>query len=214
MPTTHERDRELERIVDELHDRYAGTFTRDEVAQIVGDSRARLERTATVDTYLPVLAQRFARDRLRSIARSRGSAERGTTHLLFVCNGNAGRSQMAAAFTEAIGEGRYVASSAGLDPLDAVLPDVRAAMREKGIELPEAYPKPITDDVFSAADVVVGLGVAENDLPVARHKVLWDIPPVIDRSPAQVRAARDDIEARVRGLVADLDLDVGGDARP
>ena len=80
-------------------------------------------------------------------------------------------------------------------------------MRERGVALPEAFPKPVTDDVMSAADVVVGLGVAEAGLPKARRTVLWDIPPVVDRSPDEVRAARDDIEARVRDLLADLDAD-------
>lgn len=126
------------------------------------------------------------------------------THLLFVCNGNAGRSQMAAAFAGALGGETVIASSAGLNPLQEVLPEVRAAMQEKGVELPEAYPKPVTDDVFAAADVVIGLGVAEADLPQARQRILWDIPPVVDRGPAEVRAARDDIEARVRSLLADL----------
>lgn len=201
---TQGRDREFERIVDELVGRYGSAFSREEVAEVVADSRSRLEETATVGTYLPVLAQRFATERLRSLAKARGGPAKGVTHLLFVCNGNAGRSQMAAAFAAALGDGAVVASSAGLNPLQEVLPDVRAAMREKGVELPEAYPKPVTDDVFAAADVVIGLGVAEDDLPQARQRILWDIPPVVDRGPAEVRAARDDIEARVRSLLADL----------
>lgn len=202
-----DRDREYERIVEELFERFSGIFSRDEVVAVVEDSRARLEETATVDTYLPVFAQRFAKERLGSLARERGGPEKGATRLLFVCNGNAGRSQMAAAFATELGEGRQVATSAGLNPLQSVLPDVAEAMRERGIELPEAFPKPVTDDVMSAADVVVGLGVAEADLPKARRTVLWDIPPVVDRSPDEVRAARDDIEARVRDLLADLDAD-------
>lgn len=202
-----DRDREYERIVEELFERYAGVFTRDEVAEVVGDSRSRLEATATVDTYLPVFAQRFAKERLGSIARQRGGPEKGASRLLFVCNGNAGRSQMAAAFATALGEGRYVASSAGINPLRAVLPDVQAAMQERGIDLPEAFPKPVTEDVMSAADVVVGLGVEEGQLPEARQTILWDIPPVVDRGIDEVRAARDDIESRVKALVADLDDD-------
>lgn len=114
---------------------------------------------------------------------------------------------MAAAFAAAIGDGSCIASSAGLNPLQSVLPDVEAAMRERGIELPEAFPKPVTDDVMSAADVVIGLGVAEEDLPRARRAILWDIPPVVDRGPEEVRAARDDIEARVRVLLTDLETD-------
>ncbi|WP_162787023.1 low molecular weight phosphatase family protein [Janibacter anophelis] len=197
---TQDRDREFERIVDEL----VGRYSREEVAGVVADSRSRLEETATVGTYLPVLAQRFATERLRSLAKARGGPAKGVTHLLFVCNGNAGRSQMAAAFAAALGSEAVVASSAGLNPLQEVLPDVRAAMQEKGVGLPEAYPKPVTDDVFAAADVVIGLGVAEGDLPQARQRTLWDIPPVVDRGPAEVRAARDDIEARVRSLLSDL----------
>ncbi len=200
-----DREREYERIVEELLERHAGTFTREEVEGVVHDSRSRLEATATVETYLPVFVQRFARERLGSLARDRGGPEKGAVRLLFVCNGNAGRSQMAAAFAAAIGEGRCLASSAGINPLQSVLPEVESAMRERGIELPETFPKPVTEDVMSAADVVIGLGVAEEQLPEARRTVLWDIPPVIDRSPEEVREARDDIEQRVAELVADLD---------
>ncbi|HIZ97117.1 MAG TPA: hypothetical protein H9805_00900, partial [Candidatus Janibacter merdipullorum] len=76
-----------------------------EYERIVEDSRARLAETATVDTYLPVFAQRFAKERLGSLARECGGPEQGATRLLFVCNGNAGRSQMAAAFATELGEG-------------------------------------------------------------------------------------------------------------
>lgn len=202
---THpDREREYERIAEELLERHAGTFAREEVVEVVGDSRARLEATATVETHLPVLVHRFAGERLGSLARERGGPVKGVSRLLFVCNGNAGRSQMAAAFAAALGEGRCVASSAGINPLQAVLPEVEAAMRERGIELPEAFPKPVTEDVMSAADVVVGLGVGEEQLPQARRRILWDIPQVVDRSPEEVREARDDIERRVAELVADL----------
>lgn len=203
---THpDREREYERIVEELLERHSGTFTREEVGKVVSDSRVRLESTATVETYLPVFVHRFAGERLGSLARERGGPEKGVSRLLFVCNGNAGRSQMAAAFTAALARGRCVATSAGLNPLQSVLPEVEAAMRERGIELPEAFPKPVTEDVMSAADVVVGLGVAEEQLPAARRRILWDIPPVVDRSPEEVREARDEIERRVAELVADLD---------
>lgn len=210
---THpDREREYERIVEELLERHGGTFTRAEVAEVVGDSRARLEETATVDTYLPVFVHRFAGERLGVLARERGGPEKGVSRILFVCNGNAGRSQMAAAFATVLGEGRCVASSAGLNPLPEVLPEVDAAMRERGVELPEAFPKPVTEDVMSAVDVVVGLGAPEGQLPQARRRILWDIPPVVDRSPEEVREARDEIEGLVTELLADLGEEGSGGA--
>ena len=201
------RDREYARIVTELTTRHAGTFTREEVFDIVDDSRVRLEETSRIHTYLPVFVQRFAKERLGSMARERGGAEKGATHLLFVSDGNAGRSQMAAAFAAELGEGRHLASSAGLQPGYAVLPEVEAAMREREIRLSETFPKPVVEDVMSAADVVVGLGVADEDLPRARQMITWDIPPVADLGPEGVRATRDDIEERVTDLLNDLEDD-------
>lgn len=199
-----ETDREYERIIDELAARYAGQIPRNEVAEVVHDSRDRLAATARVDSYVAIFTHRFARDRLAALAKQRGGSAKGATSVLFVCNGNAGRSQMAAAFATAMGNGAVTAVSAGLNPMDAVLPEVRAAMTERGIELPEAFPKPVTREVTDAVDVVVGIGLDESDLPSARQVITWAIPPVVGQGPAEVRAARDDIEARVRGLVDDL----------
>lgn len=201
------RDREYAQIVNDLTRRHEGTFTRDEIVAVVDDSRARLEAKSKIHTYLPVFVGRFARERLGSLARERGGSEKGATYLLFVSEGNAGRSQMAAAFVTELGEGRYVASSAGVDPGHAVLPEVEAAMRERGVRLSDAFPKPVVEDVRLAADMVVGLGVAVEDLPRARQVIAWEVPPVAGLGPDDVRAARDDIEARVEALLRDLDDD-------
>ncbi|WP_156466325.1 arsenate-mycothiol transferase ArsC [Janibacter sp. Soil728] len=201
---TDDRAHEYRRITDDLADRFEGLFTRDEVDEIVADSRAQLERTATIDTYLPVFVARFAKERLGAAARDRGGSAKGVHRILFVCNGNAGRSQMAAAFAEAVGGQAVIAASAGINPMASLLPEVRTAMTEKGIELPEAFPKPVTREVTSAMEVVVGIGLTEQELPEAQQVVTWDISAVVGRSPQEVRVARDDIEARVRDLIGDL----------
>lgn len=193
-------------IVDDLSERYAGTFTRAEVAAAVEDSRQRLEPTATVTAYLPIFVRRFARDRLLAIAETEGRTAKEVLHVLFVCRGNAGRSQMAAAFAEGLSEGRMRASSAGTDPSDGrVLESVRSVMAEKGYDLHEAFPKPVTDDAAHAADVIVTMGVDEGHLPAhGKHTIVWDVPPVAGEPVAVVRGVRDDLEARVRALLRSL----------
>ncbi len=193
-------------IVDDLSERYAGTFSRSEVVAAVEDSRQRLEPTAKVTAYLPIFVRRFARDRLLSIAEREGRTAKEVLHVLFVCRGNAGRSQMAAAFAEQLSEHRLRASSAGTEPSEhGVLPDVHDAMAEKGYDLRESFPKPVTEDAADAADVIVTMGVDEQHLPAhGKHTIQWDVAPVVGEPTETVRRVRDDIERRVRDLVVAL----------
>ncbi|MFX0538541.1 three-helix bundle dimerization domain-containing protein [Ornithinimicrobium sp. Y1847] len=199
-------DQDLTRqIIRRLTDRYNGAFTEAEVEGVVTDSIAGLEPTNKAPQFLPVLVEKFARERLIQLADAKGVDQQGVLDVLFICNGNAGRSQMAAAFANAQSDGRIRAWSAGVNPLGEVLPDVVAAMEEKGIDLSEAYAKPITADATSAADYVVAIGVPERDLPVhGRHHLDWDIDPVIGQDSATTRRTRDEIERRVTDLVTEL----------
>ncbi|HZN21147.1 MAG TPA: arsenate reductase ArsC [Gaiellaceae bacterium] len=126
--------------------------------------------------------------------------------VLFVCVHNAGRSQMAAALLELRSQGRIGVCSAGSEPADEVNPLVVEAMRELGVELRDATPKLLEDDMVQAADVVVtmGCGDACPVYPGKRYED-WELDdPAQATSLGEVRAIRDEIDARVQVLVAEL----------
>jgi len=121
---------------------------------------------------------------------------------LFVCLHNAGRSQMSAALFEREAHGRHLALSAGTTPADRVHPEVVEAMREIGINLADRKPRPLTDDAAGEADVVVTMGCGDSCpyLPGKRY-IDWDLPDPRGRPLEEVRAIRDEIAARVTGLI-------------
>jgi arsenate reductase len=127
------------------------------------------------------------------------------THVLFVCLHNAGRSQMSQALFERAAGSRHAAASAGTTPAERVHPEVVEVMRELGIDLSERVPRGLTDELARWADVVVtmGCGDACPYVPGTRY-VDWDLPDPKGRSVDEVRAIRDDITARIDGLLAEL----------
>ena len=128
--------------------------------------------------------------------------------VLFLCVHNAGRSQMAAALLARYGGAGVVVHSAGSDPGETLNPAVVAAMAEVGIDITAQRPKELTDDMAQVADLIVtmGCGDACPAYPGKRY-VDWDLPDPAGRSVEEVRPIRDDIEARVRALLADLSRD-------
>jgi arsenate reductase len=128
--------------------------------------------------------------------------------ILYVCVHNAGRSQMAALFTEHLGGGRVVVRSAGSEPADRVNPRVVEVMAEFGLDMGTRFPKPLTDDAVRAADVVVtmGCGDACPFFPGTRYED-WELAdPAQAGSLDEVRAIRDEIRGRVERLLAGLGL--------
>lgn len=125
------------------------------------------------------------------------------TTVLFACIHNAGRSQMAAAFFNALADpAQAQAISAGTEPADHVHPEVVNAMRERGIELTGAGPQRLTDDVAHKANILVTMGCGETCPVVPGVKRLdWDLQDPKGLEPDAVRAIRDDIERRVRELI-------------
>ncbi|HSS60943.1 MAG TPA: arsenate reductase ArsC [Candidatus Limnocylindrales bacterium] len=125
--------------------------------------------------------------------------------VLFVCVHNAGRSQMAAALLARRSEGAIGVRSAGSTPASEINPTVREAMAEIGIDLSREFPKPLTDEAVRAADVVVTMGCGDA-CPVypGKRYVDWELPDPAGRSLEEVRLIRDEIDARVQALVADL----------
>src|SRR3954452_21429355 len=125
--------------------------------------------------------------------------------VLFVCVHNAGRSQMAAGLLDQLGAGRVHVRTAGSDPADEINPVAIEAMAEVGVDLSKEFPKPLTDAVVRAADVVItmGCGDACPIYPGKRYED-WELDDPAGQDVATVRQIRDEIDARVRRLVADL----------
>jgi arsenate reductase len=126
--------------------------------------------------------------------------------VLFVCLHNAGRSQMSQALFERAAAGRHQALSAGTTPGERVHPEVVTVMQELGIDLSNRQPQFLTTGLAQQADIVVtmGCGDACPFIPGKRY-IDWDLPDPSGRPIAEVRATRDEIARRVKGLVTDLE---------
>ena len=125
--------------------------------------------------------------------------------VLFVCLGNAGRSQMSQALFERAADGRHSALSAGTMPATRVHPQVVEAMREIGFDLVDRRPRLLTLELAEQADVVVtmGCGDACPSIPGKRY-VEWELPDPAEMPLEGVRRLRDEIDVRVRDLAAEL----------
>ena len=125
--------------------------------------------------------------------------------VLFVCVQNAGRSQMAAGLVKLRSEGRIHVRSAGSDPGEEINPAVVVAMREVGVDLSEEFPKPLTDEVVRAADVVItmGCGDACPIYPGKRYED-WALDDPAGQDVETVRRIRDEIDSRIQTLVSEL----------
>lgn len=196
-----------------LVEEFAGTFAPEAVARCLEDSYERL-LPASIAAYLPLLAQRFARERLRAASRTTGSvgthgrdaAGAGPAPLvLFVCTANSGRSQLAAALVAHRAGARVEVASAGTAPAAVVQSEVVLVLGELGIDAGEMFPKPLTDEVVAGADVVVTMGCGDT-CPVlpGRRYLDWGVADPAGRGLDEVRRIRDDIHERVGALVDEL----------
>ena len=125
--------------------------------------------------------------------------------VLFVCVHNAGRSQMAAALLDHHAAGRVVVRSAGSQPADQLNPAVVAAMAELDLDISKEFPKPLTDDAVKASDVVITMGCGD-ECPYfpGKQYLDWQLDDPAGQGIDAVRPIRDEIDTRVRALVAEL----------
>ena len=125
--------------------------------------------------------------------------------VLFLCVHNAGRSQMALGWFNRLAGGRAIARSGGSEPGNQVNPAAIAAMAEVGIDISQEFPKPWTEEVVRAADVVVSMGCGDA-CPVHPGKRYeeWVLTDPFGKSVEDVRPTRDQIERRVRRLLSSL----------
>jgi arsenate reductase (thioredoxin) len=194
-----------------LAEDFAGVFGVETIERFLYGSYDQFAARSSVARFLPLIAERFARQRLTALARVEGRSSDGRPIVLFLCVHNAGRSQMALGFFQHLAGDRAVAWSGGSEPGIEVNPAAVEAMRERGIDISGEYPKPWTDEVVRAADVVVSMGCGDA-CPVfpGKRYLDWELDDPAGMAVAGVRPVRDEIERRVRGLLRELDVAVAG----
>lgn len=208
-----------------LRGQFEGQLNVATIERVLSDSVDYLTSRAKSTMWVPLLAERFAKDRLRALIRlevlstvKARSQQVGGKNLdlesdapdlhpsvLFLCVQNAGRSQMAAGWMRHMAEGRIEVFSGGSEPADEVNKVAIEAMAEKGIDIRGEVPQPWADDIVKAADVVVTMGCGDA-CPVfpGRRYLDWVLDDPSGQPIEVVRRIRDDLEARVRILVDEL----------
>lgn len=202
-------DELLGRIARSLAPRFDGMLGRETVDRYVRECYDLLSRSAALGRHLPVLTERFAGERLSALAQTQGIVAKAVPEVLFVCTQNAGRSQIAAALTARHATGRVHVRTAGTAPGTRIDPVVALALIEVGLDASQEFPKPLTDEVVRAADVVVtmGCGVACPVHPGKRYQD-WLLDEPEGASIEKVRAIREHIDERVRELLTELTHDL------
>jgi protein-tyrosine-phosphatase len=185
---------------------FDGIFSVETIEHVLIDSFERLAH-ARIRTYVPLLAERFARDRLRAAAKIEGKIVTDSPTVLFLCVHNAGRSQMAAGWMRHLAGDRIEVLSGGSNPASEVNPSAIEAMWEVGIDISDQSPRPWTDEILDATDVVVTMGCGDACPIVPGTRYLdWELDDPAGKPVEAVRPVRDDIERRVRSLLEDLNV--------
>ena len=212
MTETYQRkDRTLEQTMalsvaaGRLQTEFDNVFGMETIERFLHTSYDQFAERASIPNFLPLMAERFARQRLRALAKVEGRRSDGLPTVLFLCVHNAGRSQMAMGFFQHLAGDAAVAWSGGSEPGTEVNPAAVEAMRERGIDISGEFPKPWTDEVVRAADVVISMGCGDACpiFPGKRYEE-WTLDDPAGQGVEAVRPIRDEIERRVRQLLDEM----------
>ena len=196
----------VDELLDALCAEFGDDFSRDQVETMLNDSLERLAGQAAVEDFLPVLAHRYTRERLKSLLRWDERAA-GTWDVVFVSLSGGGRGQLAAALTTALSGGAVSVHAAGSQVGAGVDPAVAQSLEEVGIDVSDAYARPVSAEVLRGADVIVSMGrsVGAFEVPEGTaRRVDWRVGDPLGADLAEVRRVRDDVERRVRALLDEL----------
>jgi arsenate reductase len=206
MTTADDRvlDSHLHAVAVRVTDDFSGVFATETIERFLQESRSHFA-DAPIKDFVPVMVERFARERLRALGQAEGMVAKDVPEVLFVCTHNAGRSQMAAGLLDKRATGRVHVRSAGSEPADRINPSVVIAMEEVGVDIAKEFPKPLTDEVVRAADVVITMGCGDA-CPIypGKRYLDWDLDDPAGKSVEAVRPIRDEIDRRVRALLDEL----------
>ena len=198
-------------VADRLHTDFSGIFAAETIQRFMAESWESLSG-AKVAAFIPLFVERFSRQRLRALARVEGKFTDAKPMVVFLCVQNAGRSQMAAGWMQHLAGDGVEVYSGGSDPASVVNPSAVEAMAEVGIDISSEFPKPWTDEVVRAADVIVTMGCGDS-CPIfpGKRYLDWEVGDPKDLPLEQVRPIRDDIGERVRALVQELGIQAQAD---
>ncbi|GAA1788412.1 arsenate reductase ArsC [Agromyces lapidis] len=207
MPGISYPERYLHDLALQLTERFDGTFNGETVERYVLESYTALLRTATVKAHLTNNVRRFATDRLTALAQAKGALAHDVPEVLFVCEQNSGRSQMAAVLTHSIAGDRVHVRSAGSMPAAELNPAVVVVLNELGLDSSREFPKPLTDDVVQAADVVVTMGCGDA-CPIypGKQYLDWHLDDPEHLVLDDVRRVREEIRAHIEDLLQTLEV--------
>ncbi|MGD2059762.1 MAG: arsenate reductase ArsC [Acidimicrobiia bacterium] len=195
---------QIRQAAERLQRQFEGQLNTETIERFMNDSLDTLVARARTSTWIPLLAERFARDRLRALVRLESDIALKPS-VLFLCVHNAGRSQMAAGWMRHLAGDDVEVFSGGSEPAESVNRAAVAAMAEKGIDISGEIPQPWADEIVRAADVVVTMGCGDS-CPVfpGKRYVDWELDDPSGKPLEEVRPIRDDLEQRVRGLLEEL----------
>jgi arsenate reductase len=190
-----------------LQDKFEGIFGPETIERYNNDSLDQLLPNSQVMSFVPIFVERFARDRLRALAKVEGKVIIDKPSVMFLCVHNAGRSQMASGWLRHLAGDRVEVFSGGSEPASSVNPAAIDAMAEVGVDIRTEFPKPWTDEIVRSADVVVtmGCGDACPVFPGKRYED-WVLDDPAGKDLDTVRAIRDEIRGRVEHLLAEMEL--------
>lgn len=188
-----------------LRGEFKGVFGAETIELFLHSSYDEFASRSTVPNFLPLLAERFARQRLLALAKVEGRQHDRAPVVLFLCVHNAGRSQMAMGFFQHMAGDRAMAWSGGSEPGYEINPAAVTAMSERGIDITGEFPKPWTNEIVRAADVVVTMGCGDA-CPVfpGKRYLDWELDDPAGKTVEEVRPVRDEIERQVRQLLDEL----------
>jgi arsenate reductase (thioredoxin) len=187
-----------------LREEFEGTFAVETIQRFMAESYSTFQDAKTT-AFVPLFVERYTRQRLRALGRIEGTITKDVPLVVFLCVHNAGRSQMAAGWLRHLAGDAAEVFSGGSDPASEVNPAAVDSMAEAGIDISTEFPKPWTDEIVQAADVVItmGCGDACPVYPGKRYED-WELEDPAGKDIEAVRAIRDEIESRVRRLLSAL----------
>lgn len=195
----------LAAATERLENEFDGIYDHDTCRTVVDESAKELSNSA-VTPFVHILAERFARERLRAKAQAEGHLAKTVPEVLFVSLTGGGRAEIGAALLARQAGEAVSVHSAGSSAAPEVDPNVRMAMGELGIDLTEAYTKPLTHDVLRGADIVVTMGrsVGHVEIPANVTHIDWRVGDPAGAPLEEVRRVRDDIARRVALFAEEL----------
>ena len=198
---------QIREAAERLKRRFEGRLNTETIERFMSESLDTLVKRASTSTWIPLLAERFTRDRLRALLRLESDSATLNPSVLFLCVHNAGRSQMAAGWMRHLAGDHVDVFSGGSEPAERVNQSAVAAMAEVGVDISAEIPQPWADEIVKAADVVVTMGCGDA-CPVfpGKRYVDWEVEDPSGKTVDDVRPIRDDLEQRVRRLMAELEV--------